>query len=89
MLELRAVFDEGAAQSLREQLLGMPEVPSLVLSAEAVARVHTLGVQMLVAAHRTWREKGSRVQLQQPSQPLAEAFATLGLQQCWEEMTHG
>lgn len=51
----------------------------LDLSGGEVQRLNGLGLQTLLSAFRTWREDGFRLRLTDPSPPLFDAFARLGL----------
>lgn len=51
----------------------------LDLSGAEVQRLNGLGLQTLLSAFRTWREDGFSLRLTDPSPPLFEAFARLGL----------
>lgn len=87
MQELPTYLDVSCVQDLHALLVKQENPPSYELMMKDVTRIHTLPVQILVAAQRTFRERGGALRLVQPSTAIREAFMTLGLQSCWREMT--
>lgn len=76
---LPAELEIAQASALHALLLPHLEAPALRLSAAAVDRVHTAGLQVLAAFVRTRGQAGRATAWHEPSAPLCRAAATLGL----------
>lgn len=77
---LPAILDIGNAQELQESLAAALErSPMLRLNGSKTQQVSTPGVQVLLAAALSAEAGGGRLVLNNPSQALQEAFASLGL----------
>ncbi len=71
-------LDTASAPGLADALRGrMGEV--LTLDGAAVRNVGALGLQVLVAANRQWREDGNELCLENPSDALIEGCIWLGI----------
>ena len=81
MLEKYALperLDTATAPGLADALRGrLGEV--LMLDGAAVSKVGALGLQVLVAAVRQWREDGKELTLENPSDALLEGCKWLGI----------
>lgn len=89
VIALPAALDTAAAATLRDTLISAVEegTGSVVLEAEAVTRIGTPCVQVLLSAGRTLEEGGRRLALRNTAAPLKRAFADMGLAnhlQRWE-----
>lgn len=77
---LPIVFDGVAATELRDQLLGLIEGGHpFFIDAGQVERASTHGVQVLLAAAKSLRSIGGRLEMASPAPVLGAAFADLGL----------
>ncbi len=76
-LALPPVLDIAAVAPLCEQLLALRGAP-LRLDGSGVERLGGLGLQVLLAACRTWAEDGQPIQLAAPSPALADQLAAFG-----------
>lgn len=88
-LALQPLLDIKAARPLKEMLLqALAKSEPLTLDASLVERVSTACIQVLLAFASAMAAAGVPFTLAQPSQPLVEAFANLGLGpvlQKWEK----
>lgn len=78
-LELPASLDIAQAAALHAQLAPQLDAPALTLSAAAVERVHTAGLQVLAAFVQTRSHAGRATAWHAPSAPLCQAASRLGL----------
>ena len=67
-----------AHAALRDCLAASPAGEPLVLDAGGLDEVDSAGVQLLLAAARSLRERGTPLHLQDPAPALQAAAATLG-----------
>lgn len=79
VLELPASLDIQHAAALHAQLAPELSAASLSLSAAAVDRVHTAGLQVLAAFVQTRSRAGQATVWQSPSASLRQAAARLGI----------
>lgn len=75
---LPARLDLSAAGPLARDLLSRRGA-SLTLRADAVTHLGTPGLQVLLAARRSWREDGHRLIVDGPSPSLVQHLALFGL----------
>ena len=78
ILALPARFDMAAAAALADTLLELGSSP-VVLDASDVERVHALGVQVLLSAARSRRDRPATVRLANASPELLDALGVLGI----------
>lgn len=71
-------LDSSAAPSLVQSLLALRNQP-LTIDAARVEVVGALAVEVLLAAHRQWKDDGHILCLSQPSPQFRAALETLGL----------
>ena len=76
-LILSDVLDLNAAEPLKAELLALRGHP-VVLDASAVQRLGGLGLQVLLAARKTWAADGLNLRLGFVSEALAEQWAAFG-----------
>jgi chemotaxis protein CheX len=88
-VRLPETLDLVAATPLRDEILRRRGGP-LALDGSAVERFSGLCLQVLLAAHATWREDGHEFRLVAPSEALMDGLRTLGalpaLAGCTEEI---
>lgn len=78
---LPSTLDQRTLDAAREEALAaIPQGP-LVFDGSGVTRVGTVGIQFLMSAARSATDAGQSFSLIAPSPALAEAIATLGLEQ--------
>ncbi len=79
-LLLPTSLDLGNAQDWKERLIAALTLnPVLKLDGSETTHVATPGIQILLAAAQSAKEKGGRVVLMNPSSALEAAFEDLGL----------
>lgn len=84
-LTLPVTLDAGLALPLRNALArDCRDLPGLEIDGSAVELIATPGIQILVAAGLTFDREGRPFQITQPSSPLKNAFADLGLRSALE-----
>ena len=79
---LPAVLDLPAAGELRDALvdaLGCDSASEVILKAQAVERVSTASLQVILAAAVDFKRAAHRLSLDGPSEQLCDAFRLLGL----------
>jgi chemotaxis protein CheX len=76
-LILADCLDLTAAAPLKAQLLAARGTP-LSLDASAVRRIGAQCLQVLLAAHATWRQDGHPIEVVSPSPEFAETVALMG-----------
>ena len=79
---LPAVLDLPAASDLRDALmdaLTADAVGELTLKAQAVERVSTAALQVILAAAADFKRAAHRLVIEAPSEQLSDAFRLLGL----------
>ncbi len=88
-LSLPAILDLSAAEPLRQALLerlGQGGGGEVRLEGDAVDRVSTACLQVLLTAAADCRSQGGRLRLLSPSEALCKAFHVLGLDPQLTEM---
>ena len=76
---LPQIMDSTFAPKLQSDLLGLLGSP-VDVSGEAVERVSTLCLQVLLSAASTWTTGGHGFKIHHPSGPLMAAFNLLGIE---------
>ncbi len=77
-LPLPSKLDLPAAAPLRDELLGQEGKP-LVIDASPCENIGTPGLQVLLAAAKTWREAGVSLSVEGISEECAAQLAVFGL----------
>lgn len=81
-VDLPVVVDLAAAGELRDLLLdalARDTAADVTLRGEAVERIATAAIQVLLAGTPAFRTAARRLEIEEPSQALATAFRQLGL----------
>lgn len=78
VLNLPKRLEGHALDPIKSQILAM-RGHDLDLFGEEVERVNGLGVELLLASFRTWREDGLTLRIVDPSHALVEVFDRLNL----------
>lgn len=78
LLGLPKKLEGTALEPLKSQILAL-RGQDLDLSGEDVERVNGLGVELLLATFRTWREDGLKLRIVEPTAVLMEVFDRLSL----------
>lgn len=77
---LEASLDISRAEALKAQLMDALETqPALRLQAEAVERITTPAIQIILALLRSCDKAGKPCEILSPSEAMQTAFAQLGL----------
>ena len=78
VLGLPKRLEGNALEPLKEQILAM-RGQDLDLAGDDVERVNGLGVELLLATFRTWREDGVKLRIVEPTTALMDVFDRLSL----------
>jgi len=76
---LPAIVDLDALDSIRDRLIDAIEVGPVLVSADAVERVSTNALFMLISAYETAKSNQNVFEIEQPSAAMIAAIDRLGL----------
>lgn len=71
------VLDQRGAQNVSQQLIALVGQP-LVIDASALRRLGAVGLEMLIATQRQWREDGANFHIQDWSPESLDMLMRLG-----------
>ncbi len=76
-LKLPEVFDQRAARSVSQQLMGQIG-QSMKIDASEVRRLGGVGVELLIAAQRQWQDDNALFEISDWSKDALDALSRLG-----------